>query len=78
MAAKKPGVDPETLIDQAWGLVAEALDKGQLTLPGREAPMILQPEHVVRLCQWLAHQKKRAPKLTSQIEDFALPGESDD
>lgn len=73
--AKK--LDPEKLIDQAWSLVAEALDKGQLTLPGRNSPMILQPEHVVRLIQWLAHRRQAQLKLVTQLEDFDATGESD-
>ena len=71
----KSKLNPDVLIDEAWELIAEGVRKGQMTLAQREAPMILQPEHVVRLCQWLAHQKQKKPKLVSDISDFNPQGD---
>ena len=75
--AKTPSLNPDRLIDEAWGLIAEAIHKGQMTLSEREVPMILMSEHVVRLCQWLAHQKQKKPKLVSDITDFNPTGSDD-
>lgn len=68
--ASKAKTDPEALTDEAWELVAEALHKGQIKLRDREAPMLLDADHIVRLLQWLAHRKGKALKFGHKLEDF--------
>ena len=70
--APKSKIDPDKLIDTSWGLLQEALDSGKITL-GNGTVMLLEPDHIVRLSQWLASRRQTKPRITAGLEDFTTP-----
>ena len=63
--------DPDELIDQAWGMVDQAMTSMSMTLDDGTT-IKLSPMDIVKLVQWLAQVKTKKPKVVSNPEDFIL------
>lgn len=73
----KSKINQDLLIDTAWEYLDEALKKGTVTLPGRANPLVLDADHVVRICQWLAQRTAKKPRHTTTVEDFLGGGDAE-
>ena len=67
-------LDPPTLSDVAWDLISEAITDGRMTRADGGI-IIIDPAQFVKLTQWLASLRKRAPKIVNIPEDF-IPKET--
>ena len=62
-------LDPNALSEVAWVLLSEAITAGSMTRPDG-GKILIDPDQFVKIIQWLASLKKRAPKIVSIPEDF--------
>lgn len=69
MADGPKAKDPGALSEDAWGLIAEAMHSGTMSLPGGRA-IVLGAGDLVKLTQWLATIKARKPKAFAGVDDF--------
>lgn len=66
-----PARTPEELSADAWDRIAEAMHLGAMQLPGGRI-IVLGPDNLVKLTQWLATLKAKRPKAVMKAEDFQL------
>ena len=70
----EPKLDPPALSDLAWNLLSEGLTHGVMTRPDL-GKVVIDPAQYIKLVQWLASLRKRAPKIVNIPEDF-IPKET--
>lgn len=64
-----PARTPEELSADAWDRIAEAMHLGAMQLPGGRI-IVLGPDNLVKLTQWLATLKAKRPKAVMKPEDY--------
>jgi hypothetical protein len=60
---------PEELSAAAWDRINEAMAIGAMFLPGGRV-IILGPDNIVKITQWLATLKAKRPKAVMKPEDY--------
>ena len=64
-------LDPETLSEESWRLISQAVTEGKMTLiNGRNFDLDLAG--LLKIAQWLATSKAKRPRPVSTPEDFQL------
>lgn len=71
MAVVVKAKDPDELVEQAWGMITQAMTSMSMTLDDGTT-IKLSPMDIVKIVQWLAQVKTKKAKVVSNPDDFIL------